>query len=69
MADAEMEAAKAARDEKDPRPDIEQAVEAREDALAAGEGGREPDRMTDAGAYTGNAGTGGVVKNQDIDAQ
>lgn len=54
---------------EDPRPDIQQAVEARSDALARGEGGPEPDPMTDAGSYTGNAGTGGVVKNQDDDAQ
>lgn len=42
----------------DPRPDIQQAVEARSDALARGEGGEEPD--------LGNA---GEVKNQNDDAQ
>jgi hypothetical protein len=57
------------RDREDPRPDIQQAVEARSDALARGEGGSEPAPMTDPGEYTGNAGTGGVVKNQDDDAQ
>lgn len=53
----------------DPRPDIEQAVQARSDALKRGEGGPEPDAMTAPGDYTGNAGTGGEVKNQDVDAQ
>lgn len=53
----------------DPRPDIQQAVEARADALARGEGGPEPATMTDPGEYSGNAGTGGEVKNQDDDAQ
>jgi hypothetical protein len=57
------------RDREDPRPDIQQAVEARSDALARGEGGSEPVTMTDAGEFSGNAGTGGVVKNQDDDAQ
>ena len=53
----------------DPRPDIQQAVEARSDALARGEGGPEPATMTDPGEFSGNAGTGGVVKNQDADQQ
>ncbi|MDB5697085.1 MAG: hypothetical protein JWN21_2628 [Sphingomonas bacterium] len=53
--------------DEDPRSDIEQAVAARSDALARGEGGG---RSSDApGDYSGNAGTGGEVKNQDIDAQ
>lgn len=55
--------------EDDPRPDIVQAVEARSDALARGEGGPEPDTFTATGDYSGNAGTGGEVKNQDRDAQ
>ena len=55
--------------EDDPRPDIQQAVEARADAVARGEGGPEPEPMTATGDYSGNAGTGGEVKNQDIDAQ
>ena len=57
--------------EDDPRSDIEQAVEARSDAVARGEGegGAEPETFTATGDYSGNAGTGGEVKNQDIDAQ
>lgn len=47
----------------DPRPDVQQAVEARTDALARGEGGREPD------GEGGESGAGGRVKNQDEDAQ
>ena len=54
---------------KDDRPDIQQAVEARADALARGEGGEEPARFTDPGEYDGNSGTGGEVKNQDLDQQ
>ena len=53
----------------DARSDIEQAVEARSDAVARGEGGPEPETFTASGDYSGNAGTGGEVKNQDIDAQ
>jgi hypothetical protein len=45
------------------RSDIEQAVSARADAVARGEGGVEAD-MND-----GTGGTGGVVKNQDENAQ
>ena len=44
-------------------------VEARADAVARGEGGDEPETFTAAGDYSGNAGTGGEVKNQDADAQ
>lgn len=57
------------REDSDRRSDIEQAVEARSDAVARGEGGEEPGPMTAPGDYSGNAGTGGEVKNQDIDAQ
>ncbi len=53
----------------DPRPDIQQAVEARADAVARGEGGPEPAPMTDTGLHDGNSGTGGEVKNQDLTAQ
>ena len=53
----------------DPRPDIQQAVEARSDAVARGEGGDEPSRFTDPGAFDGNSGTGGEVKNQDLTQQ
>jgi len=45
----------------DDRSDIEQAVEARSDALKRGEGGPEPD------AQMGEGGADGVVKNQDCD--
>lgn len=55
--------------EDDPRSDIEQAVEARKDAVERGEGGREPDAFTAQGMEDGVGGTGGVVKNQDDDAQ
>ena len=55
--------------QNDPRSDLEQAVQARADAVARGEGGAEPEPMTATGDYSGNAGTGGEVKNQDIDAQ
>lgn len=53
----------------DERPDIQQAVEARADAVARGEGGAEPSRFTDPGAFDGNSGTGGEVKNQDLTQQ
>jgi hypothetical protein len=43
----------------DSRSDIEQAVDARRDALERGEGGNEPDAMA------GEGGADGVVKNQD----
>ncbi|WP_174292231.1 hypothetical protein [Sphingomonas bacterium] len=55
--------------DEDSRSDIEQAVEARSDAVDRGEGGEEPDTLTETGDYSGNAGTGGEVKNQDLDAQ
>lgn len=53
----------------DPRPDIQQAVEARSDAVARGEGGEEPARFTNTGEHDGNSGTGGEVKNQDLTQQ
>lgn len=53
----------------DPRSDLQQAVEARSDAVARGEGGEEPAPMTDTGSFDGNSGTGGIVKNQDDTAQ
>ena len=53
----------------DARSDIEQAVEARADAVARGEGGPEPSTFTDTGAFDGNSGTGGEVKNQDLTQQ
>ena len=48
---------------EDTRSDIQQAVEARADAVARGEGGDEPDGVG------GEGGAGGVVRNQDDDAQ
>ena len=69
MTDTDMATAKAERDEKDPRSDIEQAVEARSDALERGEGGKEPAMLKDDDTFSGNAGTGGDVKNQDMDQQ
>ncbi|MFD1789014.1 hypothetical protein ACFSC3_15735 [Sphingomonas floccifaciens] len=45
----------------DDRSDIEQAVDARRDALERGEGGKEAD------AQMGEGGADGVVKNQDRD--
>ncbi len=58
-----------AQQDDDGRSAIEQAVDARADAVANGDGGDEPETFTAAGDYSGNAGTGGEVKNQDIDAQ
>ncbi|MHA6722598.1 hypothetical protein [Sphingomonas sp. RS2018] len=45
----------------DNRSDIEQAVDARRDALDRGEGGTQPD------PEAGEGGADGVVKNQDRD--
>lgn len=53
----------------DQRSDLEQAVAARSDAVARGEGGTEPDTMTAPGMTDGVGGTGGEVRNQDLDAQ
>jgi hypothetical protein len=53
----------------DPRSDLEQAVDARKDSVERGEGGREPDTFTAPGMEDGVGGTGGIVKNQDDDAQ
>jgi len=54
---------------EDERSDIQQAVEARADAVARGEGGTESSRFVDPGAFDGNSGTGGEVKNQDLTQQ
>ena len=54
---------------EDERPDIQQAVEARADALARGEGSGGDGTLASTGDFSGNAGTGGEVKNQDRDAQ
>ena len=56
-------------DDSDPRSDIQQAVEARKDAVERGEGGAEPEVFASAGMADGVGGTGGVVKNQEDDAQ
>ncbi len=69
MTDTDMDDARRLRDEKDPRSDLEQDVEARADAVARGEGGPEPETMTDTGMPDGVGGTGGITKNQDDDAQ
>jgi len=52
----------------DPRSDLQQEVEARADAVKRGEGGKRP-ALDDPGMADGVGGTGGVVKNQDSDAQ
>lgn len=53
----------------DARSDIEQAVASRSDAVDRGEGGPEPEPMTESGDYSGVSGDGGEVKNQDLTAQ
>jgi len=55
--------------EADTRSDLEQAVDARSDAVARGEGGAPADDLDDAGRHDGAAGTGGVTRNQDLDQQ
>ena len=52
----------------DPRSDLQQVVEARADALKRGEGGKRT-TLDDPGVPDGVGGTGGLVKNQDSDAQ
>ena len=66
--DATPDSPPAAR-EDDARSDIEQAVEARSDAVERGEGGPESSLLTDTGQHDGVGGTGGVVRNQDVDQQ
>lgn len=53
----------------DKRSDIQQAVEARRDAVTRGEGGPEPEMFTSPGLSNGEGGAAGVVRNQDDDAQ
>jgi len=53
----------------DERSDLQQAVEARADAVARGDGGPEPSPMTDTGEPDGVGGTGGEVRNQGPDQQ
>uniref|UniRef100_UPI0035CA9E4A hypothetical protein n=1 Tax=uncultured Sphingomonas sp. TaxID=158754 RepID=UPI0035CA9E4A len=69
MSDRDLHPDSLPENDTDPRSDIEQAVEARKDAVERGEGGREPDSFTAPGEFDGVGGTGGVVKNQDDDAQ
>ncbi len=68
LARGNPDSAREAQDD-DARSDIEQAVQARADAVARGEGGSEDGPLAATGDYSGNAGTGGEVKNQDMDAQ
>ena len=53
----------------DARSDIEQAVEARSDAVARGEGGPEPETFTAPGLEDGVGGTGGEVRRDTQDQQ
>ena len=55
--------------QEDTRSDLEQMVQARSDAVARGEGGPEPEPMTAPGLHAGVSGTGGDVRNQDVDQQ
>ena len=55
--------------DEDNRSDLEQMVSARSDAVERGEGGPEPETFTDPGMTDGVGGTGGEVRNQDLDAQ
>ena len=54
---------------QDERSDLQQIVEARQDAVERGEGGEEPVTFTSSGEHDGVGGSGSVVKNQDDDAQ
>ena len=65
LSDAEAKAARDARHGGDDRSDIERAI----DGGPADDHGDETSTMTDPGMPDGVGGTGGVVKNQDSDAQ
>lgn len=67
-ADSDPNVPPQARDD-DARSDIEQAVEARADAVKRGDGGPEPETFTDTGLHDGIGGTGGETRNQDLDQQ
>ncbi|MES2336478.1 MAG: hypothetical protein V4537_00080 [Pseudomonadota bacterium] len=54
---------------QDPRSDIQQAVDARRDALERGEGGNGESALEPTGIPDGVGGTAGVTKNQGDDAQ
>lgn len=51
--------------DRDPRSDLQQAVESRADAAKAAQGGDTTSPLAPAGAEDGVGGTGGEVKNQD----
>lgn len=53
----------------DDRSDVRQIVEARKDAVESAHAAHEAVTATASGLFSGNAGTGGEVKNQDRDAQ
>ena len=70
MADAHADSDPTAPNRKDDdRSDIEQAVEARSDAVARGEGGPEPETFTAPGLEDGVGGTGGEVRRDTEDQQ
>jgi hypothetical protein len=50
---------------KDTRSDLQQAVEARADAVKRGEGGDDDSALAPSGVFDGNSGSAGEVKNQD----
>lgn len=54
---------------KDPRSDIEQAVESRADDAEAAEGGGPDSPLEPTGVADGVSGTAGEVKNQDQNQQ
>lgn len=56
-------------DRADSRSDLEETVQSRSDAVARGEGGPEPEPMTESGDYSGVSGDGGEVKNQGLTQQ
>lgn len=56
-------------DDKDPRPDIEQAVQSRSDEADAAGGGAKESVANGPGDSDGVSGTAGEVKNQDLTQQ
>lgn len=57
------------RADKDPRSDIEQAVQSRTDEAEAADGGGTTSPLEPAGVADGVSGTAGEVKNQDRNQQ
>ncbi len=55
--------------DRDPRPDIQQAVESRKDEAEAAGGGADTSPLEPSGVSDGVGGTAGDVKNQDRDQQ